>query len=68
MRVSEREKQVLAFFMSYEEDNGEPPCLYEVADFLGLSRQRIHQLVTRLERKGLMAKTRGNKRCWRAKL
>lgn len=68
MRVTEREKQVLAFFMAYEEENGRAPSLQEVANFLGLSKQRVGQFVKRLEKKGLMARKPGVDRVWKVML
>lgn len=54
MTLTEREKQTLAFIMSYIEENGEAPMLREIASFLGVSKERARQLVDHLAKKGLV--------------
>lgn len=67
MRVTENQRRTMAFFMAYTEDNGRPPTLDEVAVFLGVSKQYVHQIVRALEKKGLMANG-GGPRAWRVTL
>lgn len=52
--MSEREKQVLAFIISYIEENGESPMYREIGAFFGISRERVRQFIVRLEAKGLI--------------
>lgn len=68
MKVSEPQKRVLAYFMSYEKENGRPPTLAECAAFLGCSRENVRQAAVALKRKGLMDNEHYKVRSWRAKI
>ena len=63
-----REVMCLAFFRSYEQDEGVPPTLEECAEFMGVSRERVHQHLRRLEAKGLVERGAQGKRKWKARV
>lgn len=63
-----REVMCLAFFRSYEQDEGVPPTLAECAEFMGVSRERVSQHLRRLEAKGLMERGAQGKRKWKARV
>lgn len=54
-----RKLQALGFIKRYLADWGGSPSLNEVAAELGVSRQRVNQLIRQLAREGLIAHTRG---------
>lgn len=63
-----REMMCLAFFRSYEQDEGQPPTLEECAEFMGVSRGRVYQHLRRLEAKGLMQRGAQGRRKWKARV
>ena len=63
-----REVMCLAFFRAYEQDEGVPPTLEECAAFMGVSRERVRQHLTRLEAKGLVERGAHGRRKWKAKI
>ena len=54
-KVTEREKQILAYIVSYIEENGKSPTYREVAAFFEISVERVHQIVRKLAKKGLIS-------------
>ena len=60
--VTDNERRVLAFVMSYQEDYGKSPTLQEIGDFLKCSRENVRQIVERLERKGYVSHEKHKKR------
>lgn len=54
LMLTDREKQVLAFTMSYIEEEQKAPTLAEIAAFLDVSGERARQLVSSLETKGFV--------------
>jgi transposase len=54
VKVTEREKQLFAFIVSYIEENGESPTYREMAAFFEISIERVKQLVRRMTKKGLI--------------
>lgn len=63
-----REMACLAFFRAYEQDEGVPPTLAECSAFMGVSRERVHQHLRRLEAKGLVERGSNGRRKWRSKV
>ena len=63
-----REMMCLAFFRAYEQDEGVPPTLAECSAFMGVSRERVHQHLKRLEAKGLVERRKHRDRKWRSKV
>ena len=63
-----REVTCLAFFRAYEADEGVPPTLAECSAFMGVSRERVHQHLRRLEAKGLVERGDNGRRKWRSKV
>lgn len=72
MQNSERQEEVLDYIKKYWEKRHDSPTLPEIAVSLGISRQRVHQHIIRLEEKGelkreykgmgkMMGKGRGRK-------
>ena len=54
VKVTEREKQVLAYVLAYEEKRGLPPTYKEIAFAFGISRQRVGQITRNLKEKGFL--------------
>lgn len=63
-RLTKRQREVLAFFLSFEEEQKRPPNLYEVARFFGITKDAARLHCRALERFGLMAYD-NQKRVWR---
>lgn len=62
--LTKRQREVLAFFLSFEEESKRPPNLYEVARFFGITKDAARLHCRALERFGLMAYD-NQKRVWR---
>lgn len=52
--LTKRQREVLAFFLSFEEEQKRPPNLYEVARFFGITKDAARRHCRALERLGLM--------------
>ena len=63
-----REMTCLAFFRAYEQDEGFSPTIRECAAFMGVSHERVHQILKRLEAKGLVERRKHRDRKWRSKV
>lgn len=63
-RLTKRQREVLAFFLSFEEEQKRPPNIYEVGRFFGITKDAARLHCRALERFGPMAYD-NQKRAWR---
>jgi hypothetical protein len=61
-RWTEKQGQYLAYIYNYTVIHGEPPAGPDMQDFFGVSRPAVHQMVARLEERGLISRERGKAR------
>jgi len=57
-----RQGQFLAFIYNYMKLNGRPPAEADMERYFGVSPPSIHQMVLRLEQRGLIARMPGEPR------
>ncbi len=62
LRLSLMEKRTLAFVDAYIKDKGRSPSYREIASFLGVSYQRVEQIVRALKKKGVLYYETGHRR------
>ena len=63
-----REGQYLAFVHYYSKLNGQPPAEADMQRYFGVSAPSVHQMIVRLERKGLIIREPGKARTIRTVL
>lgn len=56
---TKKQGQVLAYIYYYTKINRRPPAEADIAAFFGLTGPSTHQMIARLERNGLIARTPG---------
>lgn len=54
---TEKQGQYLAFIYYYTKVNGRPPAEADMQDYFGTTPPTVHQMVLRLEEKGLIERT-----------
>jgi hypothetical protein len=59
---TEKQGQYLAFIYNYTVIHGEPPAGPDLQDFFGVSGPAVHQMVRRLEERGLISREGGKAR------
>ncbi len=61
-RWTERQGQFLAFIYNYTKVNGRPPAEADMERYFRVSPPSIHQMVLRLEERGLISRVPGEPR------
>lgn len=64
-KPSKRQAEVLAFIEGFQKNNRYSPSLEEIAKHFDISIPTVHQHVAYLQKKGLLAKKRGERRAMR---
>jgi repressor LexA len=62
MKFTEKQGQYLAFIYNYTRIHGQPPAEADLERFFKTSPPTIHQMILRLEEKGLMSRVPGQPR------
>lgn len=57
-----KQGQYLAFIYYYTKINGRPPAEADIQGFFGTTPPTVHQMILRLEEKGLLQRTPGQAR------
>ena len=61
-RWTPRQGQILAFIYSYTKVNGRPPAEADMERYFRVSPPSIHQMILRLEERGLISRVPGEPR------
>jgi hypothetical protein len=67
-RWTEKQGQYLAYIYNYTVIHGEPPAGPDMRDFFGVSSPSVHQMVRRLEARGLIRRRPGQSRTIQVKV
>ena len=61
-QFTEKEGQYLAFIHNYSKIHGQPPAQWEILRYFQVTPPTVHQMILRLEKKGLLSRVPGQAR------
>jgi DNA-binding MarR family transcriptional regulator len=62
VEYTEKEGQYLAFIYNYSKIHGRPPAQWELLRYFQVTPPTVHQMILRLEKKGLISRVPGQAR------